>query len=85
MLFLQKEIARPLAKAASVTKGGYGRSTPEQHYLYLRASQPEPFDILYFTPALTWIFNVSDRSFSFTPELLYSPITNLELGLRRAF
>jgi hypothetical protein len=51
-------------------------------YLYLRASQKEPFDILYFTPALTWIFNVDDRSFSLSPELVYTGITNLELRLK---
>jgi hypothetical protein len=79
--FLAQGDSRPLAKAASVTKSGYGRFTPEQHYLYLRVSQPEPFDILYFTPALALICNVSDGSFSVTPELLYAPITNLELRL----
>jgi len=83
--FLSSGDTRALAKAASVTKGNYGRFTPETHYLYLRVSQQEPFDILYFTPALTWICNLSDRSFSITPELLYSPITNLELRLRTGF
>ncbi len=83
--FLSNGSTRLLTRAASVTKGGYGRSTPENHYLYLRVSQPEPFDILYFTPALTWICNLSDGSFSLTPELLYSPITNLELRLRTGF
>jgi hypothetical protein len=51
-------------------------------YLYLRISQKEPFDILYFTPALTTILNLDDRSFSISPELLYTGITNLELRLR---
>jgi hypothetical protein len=45
-------------------------------------SQSEPFDILYFTPSLTWIYNLSDRSFSISPELLYTGITNLELRLK---
>jgi hypothetical protein len=80
--FLSSGDTRALAKAATVTQGNYGRFTPETEYLYLRVSQQEPFDILYFTPALTWIYNLSDRSFSITPELLYSPITNLELRLR---
>jgi hypothetical protein len=60
------------------------RFTPEKEYLYLRVSRQEPFDILYFTPAFTWIYNISDRSFTVTPELLYSPVTNLELRLRTA-
>jgi hypothetical protein len=83
--FLSSGNCQLLAKAAALSQGGYGRFTPERHYLYLRVSQPEPFDILYFTPALTWIFNLSDRSFSITPELLYTPITNLELRLRTGF
>jgi hypothetical protein len=84
-IFLSSGNSQPLAKAAAVTQGGYGRFTPERHYLYLRVSQSEPFDILYFTPAITWICNLSDRSFSITPELLYAPITNLELRLRTGF
>jgi hypothetical protein len=46
---------------------------------------PELFDILYFTPSMTWIFNVNDQSFSLSPELLYTGITNLELRLKGAF
>ena len=56
-----------------------------QDYLYLRLSQKEPFNILYFTPALTGIMNLNDRSFSLTPELAYTGITNLELRLRMGF
>ena len=75
-----------LAKARSVSQqGGYGRFSPETDYLYLRISQPEPFDILYFTPSLTCIYNLSDQSFTITPELLYTPVTNLELRLRAGF
>ena len=81
--FLSTGDTHALAKARVLNQqGGYGRFTPQTHYLYLRVSQSEPFDILYFTPSLTWIYNLSDRSFSITPELLYSPITNLELRLR---
>jgi hypothetical protein len=86
--FLATGDTRGLARAASATQGtqsNYGMLTPETDYLYLRVSQQEPFDILYFTPALTWIYNLRDRSFSITPELLYSPITNLELRLRTGF
>jgi len=53
-----------------------------RHYLYLRASQKEPFDILYFTPALTSMVNVTDGSFNVIPELVYSPRTSLELCFR---
>jgi len=57
----------------------YRTFAPMQDYLYLRISQKEPWNILYFIPSFTSIFNLTDKSFSLTPELLYSPITNLEL------
>jgi len=53
-----------------------------QQYLYLRLSQKEPFDIVYFTPSLTAIVNLDDKSYSLTPELLYTGVTNLDLRLR---
>jgi hypothetical protein len=61
---------------------GYARPNPGRHYLYARFSLKEPFDILYFTPALTTIVNLEDQSFSTTPELTYTGITNWELQLR---
>jgi len=73
-----------LRKASSLTKGRYGTINPMRNYLYLRVNQKEPFDILYFTPALTWIFNVDDQSFSLSPEFLYTGFTNLELRLKGA-
>jgi len=71
-----------LNKATNLSQGAYGKMTPETNYLYLRISQKEPFDILYFTPAITLIGNIDDKSFSITPEFVYTGITNLELRLR---
>jgi hypothetical protein len=71
-----------LRRALSVTSGNYGRPNPMRSYLYLRASRKEPFDILYFTPSITGIYNVSDKSFSLNPELLYAGIKNLDLRLK---
>jgi hypothetical protein len=71
-----------LKKASSATEGNYGRPNPMQDYLYLRVSQKEPFNILYFTPAITTMVNLSDKSVSISPELLYTGITNLELRLK---
>ncbi|NCO58903.1 MAG: hypothetical protein COX16_14425 [Deltaproteobacteria bacterium CG23_combo_of_CG06-09_8_20_14_all_51_20] len=68
-----------LKKAQSLSEGGYGRPNFMKDYLYLRVSQKEPFNILYFTPALTWILNLEDKSFTLSPEILYTGITNLEL------
>ena len=74
-----------LKKALNITEGSYGRANSMRDYLYLRISQKEPFDILYFTPAITGILNLNDRGFSISPELLYTGVTNLELRLRAAF
>lgn len=81
-LFLLKGNDSLLKKAASVTEGNYGRSNPMKDYLYLRVSQKEPFNILYFTPSITTIMNLNDRSFSFSPELLYTGFTNWEFRLK---
>ena len=71
-----------MVPAAKLAEGPYGAPNPSRHYLYFRASQKEPFDILYFTPALTAIVNITDGSLVVIPELAYSPVTNLELRFR---
>jgi hypothetical protein len=71
-----------IRRAAKLLDGPYGRPNPARHYLYFRASQKEPFDILYFTPAVTSIMNLTDASLTIIPELTYSPMTNLELRFR---
>jgi hypothetical protein len=74
-----------LQRAQSLSQSGYGRPNPGRNYAYLRVSQKEPFDILYFTPALTLIANLADRSFSVAPEAVYTGITNVELRVRAFF
>jgi hypothetical protein len=74
-----------LQKAANLTETSYGRINPMRNYLYLRVSQKEPFDILYFTPAITGIWNVDDSSYSLSPEVFYTRFTNLELRLKAIF
>lgn len=71
-----------LQRAAALNSGSYGRLNPMRNYLYGRVSQKEPFDILYFAPALTMIANLDDNSLSLAPELLYTGIDNLELRLK---
>jgi hypothetical protein len=71
-----------LERATAAGSAGYARPQAMDRYAYLRISQKDPFDILYFTPAVTSIVNLSDGSFSFSPELLYTGITNVELRLR---
>jgi hypothetical protein len=74
-----------LDKASSLAEKSYARRNPMKDYLYLRISQKEPFDIVYFTPSITWIYNLDDRSYSLSPEFLYTGITNFELRLKGSF
>ncbi|MCX7169057.1 MAG: hypothetical protein NTY41_01890 [Proteobacteria bacterium] len=71
-----------LQKAQAASQSGYGKPNASERYLYLLASQKEPFDIVYFTPSVTLIANLDDHSYSLTPEMLYTGITNLDLRLR---
>jgi hypothetical protein len=71
-----------LQRADAAASTGYGRPQAMRRYAYLRIAQKDAFDILYFAPALTSIVNLSDGSFSITPEVLYTGITNVELRLR---
>ena len=84
-LFLSSGDDSLLNKASSLAEGSYGRRNPMKNYLYLRVSQKEPFDILYFTPAIAWIYNIDDKSYSLSPELSYRGITNFELRLKAGF
>ena len=74
-----------LGNALQMAEGSYGRANAMIDYLYVRLSQKEPFDILYFTPALTGMMNLRDGSFSLTPELLYTGFTNWEFRFRTGF
>ena len=74
-----------LQKASIVTEKNYARPNAGQQYLYLRVSQKDPFDVLYWTPAVTAIMNAEDRSCSLSPEIAYTGITNLELRLKGIF
>jgi len=74
-----------LKKAAQLSEGNFGRANPMRDYLYLRISQKEPFDLLYFTPAVTTIVNLNDRSFQISPEAAYTGFTNFDLRLKASF
>lgn len=71
-----------LVQAQQLAESGYVRANAATNYLYARFSQKEPFDIIYFTPSLTWMMNMDDRSWSLTPELFYAGFTNWEIRLR---
>jgi len=71
-----------LDKAREMSLKGYGRPQPGRQYLYAKFTRKEPFDILYFTPGITTIFNLEDESYSISPEGVYSGFTNWEFRLR---
>ena len=60
----------------------YNQQAAMRDYLYLKISQKDPFGILYFVPAITFIYNLNDQSASITPQITYSPLTNLTLDLK---
>ncbi len=51
-------------------------------YLYAKVSQPEPFDILYFTPSVFVLYNLNDKSEMIGGEFNYSRFNNLNLKLK---
>ena len=53
-----------------------------QNYLYSKISQPEPFDMLYFTPSVFLLYNLVDKSIMSGLELKYSRFDNLNLQLK---
>jgi hypothetical protein len=71
-----------LQKAKKLGQQGYTKPYLGTDYLYGRFSFKEPWDILYFTPALTVIYNLDDESYTITPELIYTGFTNWEFRLR---
>lgn len=69
-------------QAATVSKNGYTKPQAWRNYIYAKVTQKEPFNLLYFTPGITAIFNLDDESYSLSPEALYTGFTNWELRLR---
>lgn len=74
-----------LSSLANLGEKSYLSRTPGEGYVYLRLSNKEPFDWLYFTPAITVISNLQDQSYSATPELLYTGIKDIELRFKATF
>jgi transcriptional regulator with XRE-family HTH domain len=69
-------------EALSLSQGGYGKPNPGQEYFYLRVQMKDALGIVYFSPAITAMMNLQDRSYQVTPELQYTGIKNLELRAR---
>jgi hypothetical protein len=74
-----------LGKLASLSQQTYLKRNPGQDYLYLRASNKEPFDWLYVTTAVSLIANLDDHSYSLSPEVSYTGFDDLELRVKAAW
>ncbi|MGD9123587.1 MAG: hypothetical protein PVG60_00765 [Desulfarculaceae bacterium] len=71
-----------MERADAVTRPYYRQRNFGQDYFYLKITQKEPFDILYFSPWLAVILNLQDQSFNLQPGMTYTPVTNLEFNFR---
>lgn len=71
--------------ASSARDAGYASLNPQRNYLYLRATQKEPFDVLYLALSITSILNLDDQSYALIPELSYTGFKNVELRFRLAY
>ncbi len=74
-----------LSQAQSLQMSGYNTINPMQDYLYFRVSKKDAFNTAYLTPALTTIYNLDDKSLALSPEVMWSPVTNVELRLKATF
>jgi len=80
--FLQAAAKATPPRVATLAQTAYLRANPGRDYAQLRIIGKEPLDWLYSAPALTVIANLQDRSFSLTPELVYTGVENVELRAR---
>ncbi len=53
--------------------------TQMQDYLYLKITQPEPFNWVYFSPSVYAIYNLKDKSAIIGAPLSYSPVSNFSV------
>mgnify|MGYP001820306664 FL=1 len=74
--------AAAIQRASQVTGPYYRQRNFGKDYGYLKVSQKEPFDLLYFTPWVAVIVNLRDASLNLQPGMTWTPVTNLELNLR---
>jgi hypothetical protein len=89
LTFIEKGYEQYLSTSSkeSITKSKshlhyYSQQAAMQNYLYLKISKKEPFDILYLVPGISFIYNLDDSSGSISPQLTYTPLTNLVLDLK---
>jgi len=74
-----------LSVVKTFQKNQLSRQFLMRDYFYLKATQPEPFDILYFTPSAYAVYNVNDNSARIGIEVKYNRFKNLELLIRQNY
>lgn len=74
--------ASVMQRANQIARPYYQQRNFGEDYFYLKISQKEPFDILYFNPWVAAVVNLQDFSFNLQPGMTWTPVTNLELNLR---
>jgi hypothetical protein len=68
-------------KALNYSRTYFRGANLMRDYLYLKITQPEPFNWLYFTPSMFTIYNLNDNSLLLAVSLSYKPFTNFEVML----
>lgn len=63
----------------------YNQQTAMRDYLYLKIFQKDAFDIVYFVPAITFVYNLEDHRGSITPQVTYTPLGNFKVDLKTGF
>ena len=76
--------ASAMKRTGQITQPYYQQRNFGEDYFYLKISQKEPFDILYFNPWVAAVVNLQDLSFNLQPGMTWAPVTNLELNFRVA-
>ncbi|MDI6804130.1 MAG: hypothetical protein QME58_09825 [Bacteroidota bacterium] len=70
-----------IQQTLGISQTYFKSNTLMRDYLYVKLTQPEPFDWLYFTPSIYTIYNLQDNSFLLSANFTYKPETNLEFIL----
>ncbi|MFA7290051.1 MAG: hypothetical protein WC055_14340 [Melioribacteraceae bacterium] len=78
---IESNDAAIIKQAIGINQSYFKSSALMRDYLYIKITQPEPFDWLYFTPSVYTIYNLTDKSFLVALTLNYKPSTNIEFIL----
>ena len=70
------------ALAKNAMAADFGKPNSGKDYAYIRVSKKDIFDIVYLYAGLTSIVNINDSSYSFSPELTYTGVKNIEMRAR---